>query len=57
MNKQTKAKLHAIWEECDDDDKSTEYMIARMMDGTGLSYDEVIDFMVSHGEEQHQWAG
>lgn len=46
--------LFMVWAYCDHVDKSTEYMFAMMMDATDLSYDEVVDFVVSTSDEKRQ---
>jgi len=43
-------EMYSVWEECDDNDKSTEYLIARLMEISGLECDEVCDFLVTHNK-------
>jgi len=49
ISEETRQTMLAVWEECDEDDKSTEYLCARLMDCSGLDYDEVIEFMINEG--------
>lgn len=55
LSKKQKNALFTVWDYCDDEDKSTEYMIAIMMDVSGLDYDEVVDFMIEAEDERDDW--
>jgi len=43
--------LKQVHIECDLNDDSTEYMIQMMMDRSGCSHDQVIDYLISCSEE------
>lgn len=43
---QREALLDA-WQWCDDNDKSTEFMLQYMSDMSGLDYDDVVDYLAS----------
>ena len=51
MNKETKIKLLAAWQYCDDEDKSTEFMLQFMQDVSGLDLDDVLEFIENTDEE------
>lgn len=51
VGKQKESILDA-WDWCDDRDKSTNFMLQYMMDVSGLSYDEVVDYVVSDRAEK-----
>jgi hypothetical protein len=50
MTNVQKAQLESAREYCDAEDKSTAFMIEYMQDVTGLSFDEVIDYLTSEAE-------
>lgn len=52
MKKTTKAKLLAAQEYCDENDKSTEFMLQYMQDVAGVDLDCVINFLSKHSEAQ-----
>lgn len=45
MKKETKLKLLEAWQQCDEQDKSTEYMLEYMQDYAGVDLDCVINFI------------
>lgn len=45
-------QLLNIWAECDEDDKSTEYMFQIMVDSTGLDYDDVVQFVMKTSSKE-----
>ena len=48
----TKNKLFEAWQYCDDNDKSTEYMLQYMQDYAGVDLDCVINFMQKTTDEE-----
>jgi hypothetical protein len=48
----TKEKLFEAWQYCDDEDKSTEFMLQYMQDFAGVDLDCVINFLEKTNEEQ-----
>lgn len=48
----TKNKLFGAWQYCDDNDKSTEYMLQYMQDYAGVDLDCVINFMQKTTDEE-----
>ena len=56
MKELTKNKLLAAWQYCDDEDKSTEFMIQFMMDNAKVDMDCVVNFMnKTPDEERVEW--
>jgi hypothetical protein len=56
MKKLTRNKLLAAWQYCDDEDKSTEFMIQFMMDNAKVDMDCVVNFMnKTPDEERVEW--
>lgn len=51
MKKATKQKLLEAWDWCDEEDKSTEFMLQYMADTANISYDRVVDYIVSDQAE------
>ena len=45
-----KKLLLDAWDYCDKEDKSTEFMIAYMIDISGLEHEEVMDFLLDYYE-------
>lgn len=45
MKKETKNKLLTAWQYCDDNDKSTEFMLQYMQDFANVDLDCVINFI------------
>lgn len=54
MKKETKDKLLAAWQYCDEHDKSTEFMLQYMQDVAGVDLDCVVNFMEKTTNEQRQ---
>ena len=54
MDKEKKNLLFAIWALCDQEDKSTEYMLALMCNESGLDYDDVVEFVCETSDEERQ---
>lgn len=52
--KQIREKLIEINIECDFKDKSTEYMLQRMSDATGLEADEVVGVLETIHDDERQ---
>ena len=52
MKAETKAKLLEAWQYCDDNDKSTEFMLQYMQDVAGVDLDCVINFIKKYSYEQ-----
>jgi hypothetical protein len=48
MKPETKKKLFEAWRYCDENDKSTEFMIQYMQDKARVSLDTVISFLQKH---------
>ena len=48
MKKQTKAKLLEAYEICDNEDRSTEYMIQFMMDFANVDHDCVMSYLLKY---------
>jgi len=56
MKELTKNKLLAAWQYCDDEDKSTEFMIQFMMDNAKVDMDCVVNFIEkTTDEERVEW--
>lgn len=56
MKANTKEILFEAWLYCDEEDKSTEFMLQYMSDQSGLAYDEVVDFVTkTKTEDRVQW--
>ena len=56
MKELTRNKLLAAWQYCDDEDKSTEFMIQSMMDNAKVDMDCVVNFMnKTPDEERVEW--
>jgi hypothetical protein len=51
MKAVTKEKLLTAWQYCDDEDKSTEFMLQYMQDFAGVDLDCVISFMQKTSDE------
>lgn len=45
MKQEQLKKLHDAWWYCDENDKSTEFMLSYMSDISGLEYEEIVDFV------------
>ena len=54
MKPETRNKLFEAWQYCDDNDKSTEFMLQYMQDFAGVDLDCVINFMQKTTDEQRQ---
>ena len=54
MKAETRNKLLEAWQYCDDNDKSTEFMLQYMQDFAGVDLDCVINFMQKTTDEQRQ---
>jgi hypothetical protein len=52
MKEITRNKLLKAWQYCDDEDKSTEFMLQYMQDFAGVDLDCVIAFMQKITDEQ-----
>jgi len=52
MKAVTKQKLLTAWQYCDDNDKSTEFMLQYMQDFAGVDLDCVISFMQKTTDEE-----
>ena len=52
MTDKTKNKLMAAWAWCDEEDKSTEFMLQFMADEGGVEYMRVVDFLQEIGDEE-----
>ena len=50
----TKNKLLAAWEHCDDNDKSTEFMLEYMQDMANVDLDCVMNFIQKTTNEDRQ---
>ena len=56
ITKETKSKLFEAWQYCDDNDKSTEFMLQYMQDFAGVDLDCVINFLQkTKDEERTNW--
>ena len=56
MKELTRNKLLAAWQYCDDEDKSTEFMIQFMMDNAKVDMDCVVNFIEkTTDEERVEW--
>jgi hypothetical protein len=56
MKELTRNKLLAAWQYCDDEDKSTEFMIQFMMDNAKVDMDCVINFIKkTTDKERDEW--
>lgn len=51
MKAETKAKLLEAWQYCDDNDKSTEFMLQYMQDVAGVDLDCVINFIQKYSKK------
>lgn len=52
MTEATQTRLFAAWAYCDEEDKSTEFMIQYMADSAEISTDEVMDFLTNPNTEE-----
>ena len=52
MKAQTKEMLFEAWQYCDDEDKSTEFMIQYMQDMANVDFDCVMDFIEDTTDEE-----
>lgn len=52
MKKETKQKLIEAWDYCDDEDKSTEFMLQYMQDVAGVDLDCVLNFLENCEDER-----
>lgn len=56
MKDTTKEKLYEAWAYCDENDKSTEYMLQLMQLKAGVDLDCVMNFIDKFGgEKRQQW--
>lgn len=56
MKSETKNKLFEAWAYCDEEDKSTEFMIQYMQDYAGVDHNCVMTFLIKTTDEQRtQW--
>ena len=56
MKELTRNKLLAAWQYCDDEDKSTEFMIQFMMDNAKVDMDCVVNFIEkTTDKERDEW--
>ena len=56
MKEITKNRLLAAWQYCDDEDKSTEFMLQFMMDNAKVDMDCVVNFIENTtDEERTEW--
>ena len=54
MKAETKRKLFEAWQYCDDEDKSTEFMLEYMQDFAGVDLDCVMNFIHKTTDEDRQ---
>lgn len=54
MKKVTKLLLVEAWNWCDENDKSTEFMLQYMADTAGVDYDVAVDFVTYATTEERQ---
>ncbi len=47
INKNQKAFILDAWAYCDEEDKSTEFMLSYMSDLSGVDYDDVVAYITS----------
>lgn len=52
MKSKTKRKLEEAQKYCDENDKSTEFMIAYMQDYAGVDHDCVMNYLISKSEKR-----
>jgi len=52
MKASTRYKLFEAWQYCDEEDKSTEYMLAYMQDFAGVDLDCVMNFIEKTTDEE-----
>ena len=52
MTEETKIKLLLAWEYCDDEDKSTEFMLQYMQDCAEVDLDTVLEFIQNTSWEE-----
>ena len=56
MKELTRNKLLAAWQYCDDEDKSTEFIIQFMMDNAKVDMDCVVNFLKkTTDKERDEW--
>lgn len=51
MKRETRRKLLEAWQYCDDNDKSTEFMLQYMQDAANVDLDCVISFLSKESEK------
>ena len=54
MKAETKSKLLAAWQYCDENDKSTEFMLQYMQDAANVDLDCVVNFLQNTTDEERQ---
>lgn len=56
MKPETMEKLFIAWAYCDEEDKSTEFMMQYMQDVAGVNIDCVVNFLAKTTDKQrHEW--
>ena len=54
MKAGTKSKLLAAWQYCDENDKSTEFVLQYMQDAANVDLDCVVNFLQNTTDEERQ---
>jgi len=54
MKLYNKLVLIEAWNQCDESDKSTEYMLQYMSDVSGLDYDCVVNFVIRTDDKERK---
>lgn len=47
MTQEQKQLILEAWDYCDEEDKSTEFMLTYMSDVSGIDYEDIIEYIVS----------
>ena len=57
MTEKIKNLLFEAWAYCDEEDKSTEFMLQYMANVSGIEYDDVVDFIIlpNTTKERTKW--
>lgn len=52
MTEQQKIQIIQAWIECDEEDRSTEYLLQYCSDVSGVEYSKVVDYLTSKKAEK-----
>lgn len=55
MREETRNRLFEAWQYCDNEDKSTEFMLQYMQDVASVDLDCVINFIEKYSDKRIEW--